>query len=203
MIRINLLATERKQKAVAPAASAGTLQIALILSLFAGGAVVVCALLWWMMSSRIEQLDKQIADERRRQQDLQAIQRQVDEFQKKKTTLENKVQVIEKLRLSQKSQVHMLDEVSKALPDFVWLTAFDESRGAITFRGQSNSLAAVADFMNALEGSGWFPSVELANASEQQSLVSFDLTGQFKDPEVAAQEASAGKGADRSRPGAR
>jgi len=75
----------------------------------------------------------------KRQKDLQAIKAQVDEFQKKKSIIENKVLVIERLRLAQKSPVHMLDEISKALPDFVWLTGMDEQRGNTRFTGRATA----------------------------------------------------------------
>jgi type IV pilus assembly protein PilN len=112
----------------------------------------------------------------------------VAQFQQKKAILENKVLVIEQLRLSQKSPVHMLDEVSKALPDYVWLTSLDETKGSLRFAGQSNSLAAVADFISALQRSGWFPAVDLGTSQEASNLVNFTLVGAFKDPEVAAKE---------------
>lgn len=193
MIRINLVAPERatKKKAVGTSAPPGALQAYLLLALFVGGAAVLCAGAWWYQTNKLQSLDQQIAADEKRQRDLQAIKQQVDEFQRKKATLENKVLVIERLRLAQKSPVHMLDEISKALPDYVWLVQMDETRGNVAFKGQSNSLAAVADFMGALQRSGWFPTVELASAQDQQNLVNFDLTGQFKDPEVAAKEAAA------------
>ena len=208
-IRINLLATERKpskapSKAAASAGPPGALQAYLMLGLFVGGAAVVCAGLWWFESSTLANLDTRIAADQKRQRDLQAIKQQVDQFQAKKATLENKVHVIEQLRLTQKSPVHMLDEISKALPDFVWLTNLDETRGSVALKGQSNSLAAVADFMSALQRSGWFPTVDLASMQDQQSLVSFDLTSQFKDPAVAAAisaAASAKQAAGPGRPG--
>ena len=161
--------------------------------------MALCGVGWWAQKAKLERLDRQIAADEKRQRDLQVVQQQVDEFQRKKATLENKVAVIERLRLSQKSPVHMLDEISKALPDYVWLVTYSESRGAVSLKGQSNSLAAVADFMNSLQRSGWFPAIDLASASEQSNLVDFDLTGQFTDPEIAAREAKA-KNAD---PGAR
>ena len=55
----------------------------------------------------------------------------MDEFQKKKATLENKVQVSEQLRLAQKGSVHLLDEHSKALPEYLWLNNLDNSKGAL------------------------------------------------------------------------
>jgi len=198
MIRINLApGTERatKPKAAGPALPAGALQSYLLLALFAGGALVLCAGAWWMQSNRIKDLDTRIAADEKRQRDLQAIKAQVDQFQQKKAMLENKVLVIEQLRLAQKSPVHMLDEISKSLPDFVWLSGMDESRGGLRFSGQSNSLAAVADFISALQRSGWFPQVDLATSQEQQNIVNFTLTASFKDPEVAAKEKAAAEAA--------
>jgi type IV pilus assembly protein PilN len=149
---------------------------------------VLCAGAWWLQTNKLRDLDTRIAADEKRQRDLKAIADQVAAFQQKKAILENKVLVIEQLRLSQKSPVHMLDEISKALPDYVWLSTLDETKGGLKFGGQSNSLAAVADFISAMQRSGWFPTVDLATSTEQQALINFTLTGAFKDPEVAAKE---------------
>jgi len=198
MMRINLLAPERatKKKTSGPALpSAGALQSYLLLALFAGGAAVLCAGLWWFQSNTLKDLDTRIAADQKRQQDLLAIKQQVDAFQQKKAVLENKVAVIEMLRTAQKSPVHMLDEVSKALPDYVWLSQMDETVGAVRFGGQSNSLAAVADFISALQTSGWFPLVELVTTQEKDALVDFTLQGNFRDPEVEAKKKAAAEAA--------
>jgi type IV pilus assembly protein PilN len=193
MIRINLVAPERaaKAKPKGPSIPPGALQSYLLLALFAGGALVLCAGAWWLQSAKLKKLETQIAADEKRQKDLEAIKQQVDQFQQKKAMLENKVLVIEQLRLAQRSPVHMLDEVSKALPDYVWLTSLDENRGAMRFAGQSNSLAAVADFISGLQRSGWFPQVDLGTSQQAANLVNFTLTGTFRDPEVAAKEKAA------------
>jgi type IV pilus assembly protein PilN len=193
MIRINLVAPERATKtktkaASGPAMPPGALQSYLLLALLVGGALVLCAGAWWLQSNKLRDLDTRIAADEKRMRDLQAIAQQVAQFQQKKAVLENKVLVIEQLRLLQKSPVHMLDEVSKALPDYVWLSTLDETQGNLRFAGQSNSLAAVADYISALQRSGWFPTVDLGSSQEALNIVSFSLTGSFKDPEVAAKE---------------
>ncbi len=199
MIRINLLAPERaarKKTGAGPSLpSGGALQSYLFLVLFAGLAAVACGALWWFQSNKLQDLDTRIAADTKRRQDLQAIEAQVKAFQLKKAVLENKVAVIEMLRAAQKSPVHMLDEVSQALPDYVWLTQMDETRGSVSFGGQSNSLAAVADFISALQTSGWFPTVELVSSQELQALVTFTLRGNFIDPEVAEKQKAAAEAA--------
>ena len=214
MIRINLVAPERATKTKTKAASAGpamppgALQSYLLLALLVGGALVLCAGAWWLQSNKLRDLDTRIVADEKRMRDLQAIAQQVAQFQQKKAILENKVLVIEQLRLLQKSPVHMLDEISKALPDYVWLGTLDETQGNLKFGRQSNSLAAVADYISALQRSGWFPTVDLATAQEQQNIVNFTLSGNFKDPEVAAKEkaiaeakAAAAQAAAAARPG--
>src|SRR5262249_52372543 len=88
----------------------------------------------------------------------------------------------------QKSPVHLLDEISKGLPDYVWLTSLDQTADNLKFAGQSNSLAAVADYISALQRSGWVPTVDLAPAHEQSRIVNFQLAGACMDPEGAAKQ---------------
>jgi hypothetical protein len=49
----------------------------------------------------------------------------------------------------------------------------------------------VADFISALERSGWFPTVDLVSSTETQNIVTFALQANFRNPEVAAKEAAA------------
>lgn len=208
MIRINLLAPERpaekKKKSTAAAAAPGAFQAYLLLTLFAGGAAFLCAALWWLQAAKLRDLDARILADEKRQRDLQAIKVQVDMFQKKKTLLESKVALIEKLKAQQKGPVHMLDEISKALPDFVWLNGLDETAGRLVFTGQSNSLSAVADFISALQRSGWFPVVDLVSSKESNNIVTFSLSSTFKNPEEPKDPAAQGApGAPGSAPAAK
>ncbi len=192
MIRINLVQERKAPKgggaAKGPKAPPGALQAYLLLGLFAGGAALLCAAGWFYKSAQIRDLETRIAEGEKRKRDLQVIKAQVDAFQAKKTLLENKVNLIKKLKAEQKGPVHMLDEISKALPDLVWLTVLDETGGNVKFTGESNGLTAVAAFIEALQRSGWFPSAELVSAKETNTIYTFNLAGHFKDPEVAALE---------------
>lgn len=194
MIRINLLAPERatekkKTKTAAPSAP-GAFQAYLLLTVFAGGAAFLCAALWWLKTAELKRLDASITAAEKRQRDLQAIKVQVDAFQAKKTLLERKVELIERLKAQQKGPVHLLDEISKALPDYVWLTSLEETAGRLTFAGESNSLTAVADFISALQRSGWFSQVDLVSSTENNNIVAFNLAGTFKNPEEPAAKAT-------------
>jgi type IV pilus assembly protein PilN len=197
MIRINLLAPERKtaKKKAAPAAP-GAMQAYSIFAVFILGALALCGFGWWWKTSILEELDKKITTAEAKKKSLQAIENQVKEFQKKKAELENKKAVLEKLKADQRAPVHFLDEISKALPDFVWLTKLSENGGTVAMEGSAVSYSAVADFMTNLQRSGYFPIMELGSGKEGEGGVTFSLNGRFKSPEVAAKETElAAKGA--------
>jgi len=173
-------------------------QAYLLLTVFAGGAVLVCLALYLYMSGQIRELDSKIAAAEQRQRELQAIKKQVDELEQKRATFQRKVDLITRLQAEQQGPVHMLDEISKALPDFVWLTSFDQAGNQLRFQGQSNSMTSVADFITALQNAGdqcgkpnpldrkmcWFPDVNLVNYQETNNLVNFQLSSTFSNPEV-------------------
>jgi|SRR4051812_19780230 len=203
MIRINVLAADRptKKKKAAAAATPGAVQAYLILTLLAGGAVLVCLALYLYMSGQIRELDSKIAAAEQRQRELQAIKKQVDELELKRATFQRKVDLIYRLQAEQQGPVHLLDEISKALPDFVWMTNLDQAGNQIRFAGQSNSLTSVADFISALQQAGadqygcgksnpldrslcWFPDVSLVSSTEAQSIVTFALQATFSNPEA-------------------
>jgi type IV pilus assembly protein PilN len=186
MIRINLLATERKTEKKKAAAAPGALQLYLFLGLFIGGALLLCGGAYWYKEARLKELDAKIQVATKRQQDLNEIKKKVEAFQAKEKLLREQKDLIDKLRLQQADSVHMLDEISKALPEFVWLQNLDQTGPNVKFTGQGNSMAAVADFISALQRSGWFPRVDLDNSTEANNVVTFTLTATFENPEVAA-----------------
>lgn len=188
MIRINLLATERKaEKKKAPAAP-GALQAYVLVGLFGGVAALACVGGYWLKESQLKELDAQIKVAVDRQKALEQIKKQVEEFEARKKLIDEKVNLIDKLKAQQADAVHMLDEISKALPEFVWLTQMDQAGPALKFQGQSNSLAGVAELIANLQRSGWFPKVDLDSSTEANRVVSFQVSATFQNPEVAAKE---------------
>jgi type IV pilus assembly protein PilN len=200
MIRVNLLAAERptkaSRKAAAPSAP-GAFQAYLFLTLFGGGALVLCAALWWFKTASIKELDTKIASAQARQKELQAIKAKVDEYERQKRMLDAKIQLIERLQEQQSGPVHLMDEVSKALPEFVWLTAMDQAGNVIRFRGESNGLTSVADFITNLQHAGapqcaepgnmdksqcYFPRVDLQTSTQgANNVISFEISADYQN----------------------
>ena len=204
MIKVNLVgerpAKKSKQKKASIPSAPGAVQAYLFLALFAGGAVVLCAALYWYQSSKLARLDADITAAQQRQRELQAIKVQVDALEAKRATFQRKVDLIERLKSQQSGPVHLVDELSKSLPDFVWLRTLEQTGDVIKIAGQANGLTSVADFISALQRSGWFPAVDLVSSTEDRNVVTFAVQATFKDPEVAAKEAAARQAAAAAAP---
>jgi type IV pilus assembly protein PilN len=120
----------------------------------------------------------------------------VSEFEKRRTQLQQRVALIEELRKGQSGPVHLLDELSRALPDRLWLTQMKQQDGEIRVDGRTTSLTALSDFVGNLESSGYFARpVEILDSQvesqgQQQAagagdLVKFTVKAQFSMPGTA------------------
>jgi type IV pilus assembly protein PilN len=191
MIRVNLLAADRPtQKSKKAPSAPGAVQLYLFLVVFVGGALAACTAGYFYITGKISSVNKEIAEKQDRLAKLQQIKKQVDEYQAKTKMLEDKIALIERLKAEQSGPVHLLDELSKSLPDFVWLDGLEQTGSGLSIRGNTNSITSVADFISALQRSGWFQ-VELRSTVEANNLVTFELGATFTDPTLAAKTAAA------------
>jgi type IV pilus assembly protein PilN len=199
MIRINLLAVERqakKKKATFQAGQKVAVACGFILVLTAAGV----GWRYWTLARQSAELDQQIATAQAETARLHSIIQQVQKFEQQKAQLQQRVVLIEELRKSQKGPVHMLDQVSRSLPTMMWLTTLkqDKDQDTILIDGKSTTQTGVSDFVNNLEGSGYFKkSVDIVSSqadaatSNTPEIVRFQLKAVFKTPGDAAAAATA------------
>ncbi|MBA2305209.1 MAG: PilN domain-containing protein [Acidobacteria bacterium] len=191
MIRINLLAVERgttKRSAIIPAAHRVTIGASLILL------ATVLAVGWWFWSLRqtSQQLDDDIARAEIETQQLRSVLAQVQKFEARKAQLQQRVTLIEQLRRGQSGPVHLLDEISKALPDRLWLTELSQKGQEMTLAGMTTSLTGLSDFVANLESSAWFKKPvdiidsEMASDPKNGDLVKFSVKATISNPEAPA-----------------
>ncbi len=206
MIRINLLTTERavgKKKAASPGVTSAqrvTIGAALILI----GTVTTIGWWYWSLHTQSRQLDADIARAEVEAQQLRAVLASVQKFEAEKARLQQRVSLIEQLRRGQTGPVHILDEVSKALPDRLWLVSMGQRGADFTLDGRTTSLTAISDFVANLEASTWFQRpVEILDSAVSQTpsgdIVSFTIRATSKNPEAAAPAAPGQRGAPPAR----
>ncbi len=197
MIRINLLSDERRAAKAAPQFHAGQavpLACGLIVALAAAG----IGARYWMLRRESARLDDRIAAARQEAARLQSIFQQVQDFDRRKAELQQRVTLIEELRRQQSGPVHMLDQVSRALPPAVWLTELKQNADSVSIEGKAAGFTGVSDFAAALESSGYFDrSVEIVSSQAETlqsppgELVKFIVKAQVKQPAAQSGPAAA------------
>jgi type IV pilus assembly protein PilN len=200
MIRINLLAVERqrtKRRAFIPAAHRVPIAASLIL---VGTALGIG---WWFWSLRqaSARVDEEIAKAEVEMQQLRSVLVQVRQFETSKAALQQRVTLIEQLRRGQTGPVHVVDEVSKALPEYTWLTEITQRGEEFTIAGMTTSLTGVSDYIASLSTSAWFqPPIELVDSQIDTSqkasepIIRFSIRARFRNPEAPAPPAPGGRG---------
>jgi type IV pilus assembly protein PilN len=188
VIRINLLAPERRAaRAAAPGMQAGQ-KMMVIGSLLL---VLTAALLgwrYWALGQQETQVAREIDGARREEARLQEILKQVQEFENRRKVLEARVALIDELRKGQSAPVHMVDQVSKALPDMTWLTGMTQTGYTLEIRGRCLTLSSLSDFIGNLEASRYFmrpveiieSAVVDGGAAGGPELIQFTIRGTFQ-----------------------
>jgi len=155
LIKINLLTVDReraKRKAKFQVGQKVTVGCSLILV----AAALVVGWWFWSLQRASADLDQQIADAERETQRLQSVIQQVTQFEGRRAQLQQRVTLIEALRKGQTGPVHLLDQISKALPEAMWLTDLRQAANDVTVEGRCTSLNSLSDFVSALEASELF-----------------------------------------------
>jgi len=187
MIRINLLATERRaaKAAASPGIQAGQ-KMMVIGSLVLVLTVVGVGWRYWAIGQEKAQVAREIESEKREEARLQEILKQVQEFENRRKVLESRVALIDELRKGQSAPVHMIDQISKALPDMTWLTAMQQDGYTLTMQGRCLTLTSLSDFIGNLEASRYFiRPVEIIETKTETDdkgpeLIVFTIRGTFQ-----------------------
>jgi type IV pilus assembly protein PilN len=200
MIRINLLAAEREKqprKAAALGFDIGQ-KVTLVCSLILVATALGVGWWWWMLDRESARLTNEISAAERETARLKTILTQVAQFETQKQQLQQRVTLIEELRKGQTGPVHLIDQLSRAMPEMLWLSSLSQDGGEITVDGRCTTLTALSDFVINLERSGYFRRpVEILDSQVEQvpgsssELIKFQLKASFALPGTEPQPKAA------------
>jgi type IV pilus assembly protein PilN len=201
MIRINLLAAERERgkKKAALFGTTGqklTIGCSIILVL----AALFIGWRYWSLGRQSNQIDAEIAAAQLETSRLRSVIEQVQQFEQRKAQLQQRVVLIEQLRKGQTGPVHMLDQISRALPPMLWLTELKQTGDDVVIDGRTTVLTSLTDFVTNLEASGYFKkSIDIVNTTAEPGtgsvgeLVRFSIKASFQQPDVKPASVTAPK----------
>lgn len=156
MVKINLLA-EGKRPIIARRAKQPLLQLSganaanIVLAAVAVASLLAAATWYFLLERNIKRKAAEIAVAQKEVDELQQVIKEVEEFKRRRDELTRKVQIITDLKNNQRGPVQIMDEVSRALPELLWLTRMDVSASAINFQGTAMNMSAVANFIENLD----------------------------------------------------
>lgn len=187
MIRINLVAPDRRTAKVAVRRFDIAQQITVAGSLIVLVTVVLLGWRFWALGQYETQLEAEFQAARREESRLAEVLKQVSTFEAQREQLQRRVALIDELRRGQTAPVHLVDQISRSLPDMTWLVSLKQDAYDVTIQGRSTSLSALSDFVGNLEATRYFQRpVEIVGSEvvrgqkDGADLVNFTIKGKFQ-----------------------
>jgi type IV pilus assembly protein PilN len=192
MIRINLLKPESKEFREGPAVPGPEFKAKKpfpLTSVFALLLLVVLAAAFFLQKKAISQEKDRLQAAQAEKKKLEYVIAKLDELSSQKAVFERKIGLIKQLRAQQDSAVVILDELSKRLPDWVWLTEVTYQGQMIQIKGNALSNNLIADYIYNLESSPHLSNVNLISSAQRTGrsaqFLEFSLTLNYLLPEAA------------------
>lgn len=168
MIRLNLLPVRQLKR-----------QALLRQQLYMFGAIIATVsigvgIVWIMDRHAMAQLGAEQAELHTNLERLKPIVDEVNALERREKLLNARIETIQRLRSNQRGPVHVLDALSRNLPDQAWLETIDESAGVYKVTGYALTNFAVADLLWNLQRSKEFTGVDLIS-SEQMVIAGREI----------------------------
>ena len=165
MIKINLLETTREKESRTPILRAAPPVSSMIII---GVVVVVAAALivgiwYWQVWGDLKTSRIALEDAKREKEVLKPFIEEVVKYEKRKILWAAKRDAIDILRKNRNMPVHLLDEITKSLPQFLWLESADYKGATITFKGSCTNKLDPSTLVANLEASDYFAEVKLTS----------------------------------------
>ncbi len=193
MIKVNLLSPEKKD--ITPGAaptevfSADDGESKLNIPAIVGASVLTLFIiggLYLLQSNRLDNTKKHLVERRARLTELEEVLQTLKMLENTKKVLKSKVEVIQSLNAKRQVVVKMMDQLSLALPEMVWLKSANFRTNSLTISGSALSNNLIADFINNLKSTGYFKVVEFKDSVPKKKsgidVYSFRLNCTFSVP---------------------
>src|SRR6202790_4205637 len=167
MIRINLLGRSRPKATRSAVPLEATLQYVFL----AVALVVRVGVLYghYLLMDRentavLAHIQKQTGEKAR----LEQLKQQVDNFEKQKSVLQQRISVIEELQRNRTGGQELLEAIANTVgrTDTLWLTSVDRKGDTLTLIGSAGSINAIANYITQLKRSGYFQKVEIKESHQ-------------------------------------
>jgi len=159
MIRINLLPRDEQpvQRSIALPKVGAFAPLALV---FVAAVTIGAAHVY--QSQQISSLKRTIAQEEEESRRLAPEIAKIKRLNQQRQDLNDRLDVITRLDADRYFRVHLLDELNRSLPGYMWLTRFEDTGGdTYAIEGVTFSNFLVSDFLQNVADSPYFAGIDL------------------------------------------
>jgi Tfp pilus assembly protein PilN len=185
MIKVNLVPEEQRKKVREVKFKKPTLHIPkldMIFSIFL--LFVSIGLIAWLNFSKdreLRRLNNDIAKAKQELKKLEKERKMVEDIERQQKELKEWVSLVQDLNQGRSLYFHIMDELNKLKPEYMWLVLFEENNKNFKINGKTFSNYMIANFMDRLNGSAYFNKVKLDEIREteekEHSVIGFQLSG--------------------------
>jgi len=155
---------------------------------------------WFLKKRDLAARQEQVASKQVEAQKLEQIIKDVENYKKRKESLQKRIDLINQLKQNQKGPVRVMDRISQDLPDLVWLDRLNMGGGAIAIAGRGLNPNAIANFVENVKNDPLFEEPDLSSMQQVSAaplVYSFNMTFHFSyapKPEAGAAGTATGTG---------
>ena len=164
MIRINLLKPEAKElpvEEVKREIKPPKMSLIYLLVVFAAAA------LFFYQRSALNKENNLLEAAQLEKNKLSDVLGKLEEAQKLKSLFERKINLINQLKPQQNVAVRIMDELSKHIPYYIWLSEATYDKQTVHIKGKALSNNLIADYIYSLETSPYFFNVNLLSSTQK------------------------------------
>ena len=164
MIHINLLPTKEAQRAFDRRQQLSVAALGFLL------AVLVMVVPYIVQTHKLSSLDQEISELRTELAKLDEQTREVRDLDKRRIELQAKLKVVDDLKQKRVGPLRVLEDLSAATPEKLWLVEFSDMNAAATITGLALDNQTIAMFMRQLQSSHYFFDVDLVETSQSEPM---------------------------------
>jgi len=138
----------------------------------AGGVVAAVAGILLTMFVFAQMIDNQGARNDRLTAEIVELQKditEIDGLERQKERLLARMEIIEQLQQSRPEIVHLFDEMSRQMPEGVYLTGMKQTGSRVEIRGVAQSSTRVSALMRQIDASEWMSDPDVDKVETTQS----------------------------------
>lgn len=154
---------------------------------------------YFVKKSQLAQTQALVSQRRDEAQKLEHIIKEVEDFQRRKDSLERRIALINDLKRNQKNPVKILDRISADLPDLVWLDSMTLDGLVLKISGRALNPNAVANFVSNIKADPLFEEPSVSSVSQSQvaggvNVYSYQMQVSLKAPPKPPEETAGATG---------